>query len=114
MKPLMGTSYEEMHCFLQLPETLAQLRTRLMDIGLSFVNQLLLKGQSLRSLESCGLGVAPSRGAVSVEPCMPVFTLPRSPAPGLVKPPSGRMLGYKRVLSKASPSPLPRHQDELL
>lgn len=57
MEPLMGTSCEETHCFLQLPETLAQLRTRLTDIGLSFVNQLLLKGQSLRSLESCGLGV---------------------------------------------------------
>lgn len=57
MEPLMGTSYEETHCFLQLPETLAQLRTRLTDIGLSFVNQLLLKGQSLRSLESRGLGV---------------------------------------------------------
>ncbi|XP_075798437.1 E3 ubiquitin-protein ligase TRIM65-like [Microtus pennsylvanicus] len=51
MEPLMGTSYEEMHCFLQLPETLAQLRTRLMDIRLSFVNQLLLKGIKMSSYE---------------------------------------------------------------
>lgn len=47
MEPLMGTSCEETHCFLQLPETLAQLRTWLMDTGLSFINQLLLKGPSL-------------------------------------------------------------------
>lgn len=59
MEPLLGTSCEETQSFLQLPETLAQLRIRLMDIGLSFINQLLLKGQSLRGLESCNLGVAP-------------------------------------------------------
>ncbi|EGV92363.1 Tripartite motif-containing protein 16 [Cricetulus griseus] len=42
LEPLMGTNCEE-HCFLQLPETLGQLRSRLLDIGLSFVNQLFLK-----------------------------------------------------------------------
>lgn len=52
MEPLLGTNCEETQSFLQLPETLSQLRIRLMDIGLSFINQLLLKGQSLRSLES--------------------------------------------------------------
>lgn len=50
MEPLIGANCEETQSFLQLPETLAQLRTRLMDIGRSFINQLLLKGQSLRSL----------------------------------------------------------------
>lgn len=40
----MGTSCEEKQSFLQLPETLAELRTRLMDVGLSFINQILLKG----------------------------------------------------------------------
>lgn len=59
VEPLMGTNCEEAQSFLQLPETLAQLRTRLMDIGLSFINQLLLKGQSLKGLESCSLGVPP-------------------------------------------------------
>ncbi|CAD7668242.1 unnamed protein product [Nyctereutes procyonoides] len=44
MEPLMGTNCEEKQTFLQLPETLAELRTRLMDVGLSFINQLLLKG----------------------------------------------------------------------
>nr|XP_048307998.1 E3 ubiquitin/ISG15 ligase TRIM25-like isoform X2 [Myodes glareolus] len=55
VEPLMGTSYEETHCFLQLPETLAQLRTRLTDIGLSFVNQLLLKGHWLQDWSSLPL-----------------------------------------------------------
>lgn len=59
MEPLLGANCEETQSFLQLPETLAQLRIRLMDIGLSFINQLLLKGQSLRGLESCNLGAAP-------------------------------------------------------
>ena len=44
MEPLMGTNCEEKQSFLQLPETLAELRTRLVDMGLSFINQLLLKG----------------------------------------------------------------------
>ncbi|XP_039082499.1 E3 ubiquitin/ISG15 ligase TRIM25-like isoform X3 [Hyaena hyaena] len=43
-EPLMGTNCEEKQSFLQLPETLAELRTRLMDVGLSFINQFLLKG----------------------------------------------------------------------
>ncbi|EQB77275.1 hypothetical protein CB1_000265064 [Camelus ferus] len=46
MEPLMGTNCEEKQSFLQLPETLAELRTRLVDMGLSFINQLLLKGDS--------------------------------------------------------------------
>ena len=41
----MGTNCEEKQSFLQLPETLAELRTRLVDVGLSFINQLLLKGE---------------------------------------------------------------------
>ncbi|KAF3817275.1 hypothetical protein GH733_011675 [Mirounga leonina] len=44
VEPLMGTNCEEKQTFLQLPETLAELRSRLMDVGLSFINQLLLKG----------------------------------------------------------------------
>lgn len=73
----MGTDCEETQSFLQLPETLAQLRTRLLDIGLSFVNQLLLKGQSLRGLESCSLQVAPPnlRWLWSLPACLPA--LPR-------------------------------------
>lgn len=59
MEPLIGTNCEETQSFLQLPETLTQLRIRLMDMGLSFINQLLLKGQSLRGLGSPNLGVAP-------------------------------------------------------
>lgn len=69
----MGTDCEETQSFLQLPETLAQLRTRLLDIGLSFVNQLLLKGQSLRGLEFCSLQVAPPnlRWLWSLPACLP-------------------------------------------
>lgn len=44
MEPLMGTNCEEEQSFLQLPETLEELRSRLADMGLSFINQLLLKG----------------------------------------------------------------------
>lgn len=46
MEPLIGTNCEETQSFLQLPETLAELRTQLVNMGLSFVNQLLMKGQS--------------------------------------------------------------------
>lgn len=46
-EPLMGTNCEEKQSFLQLPETLVELRRRLVDMGLSFINQLLLKGQYL-------------------------------------------------------------------
>ncbi|KAF7477914.1 Hypothetical predicted protein [Marmota monax] len=52
-EPLMGTSCEETQSFLQLPETLAELRTQLVDMGLSFVNQLLMKGY-------CNLNFDPS------------------------------------------------------
>uniref|UniRef100_A0A8B7TNU4 Tripartite motif-containing protein 65-like n=1 Tax=Castor canadensis TaxID=51338 RepID=A0A8B7TNU4_CASCN len=51
VEPLMGTNCEETQSFLQLPETLAELRTQLVDIGLSFVNQLLLKGIRMNSYE---------------------------------------------------------------
>uniref|UniRef100_A0A8C0N6D0 B box-type domain-containing protein n=1 Tax=Canis lupus familiaris TaxID=9615 RepID=A0A8C0N6D0_CANLF len=51
MEPLMGTNCEEKQTFLQLPETLAELRTRLMDVGLSFINQILLKGIKMNSYE---------------------------------------------------------------
>uniref|UniRef100_A0A9L0RXL6 E3 ubiquitin/ISG15 ligase TRIM25-like n=1 Tax=Equus caballus TaxID=9796 RepID=A0A9L0RXL6_HORSE len=51
MEPLMGTNCEEKQSFLQLPETLAELRTRLLDMGLSFTNQLLLKGIKMSSYE---------------------------------------------------------------
>nr|XP_010949285.1 PREDICTED: LOW QUALITY PROTEIN: E3 ubiquitin/ISG15 ligase TRIM25-like [Camelus bactrianus] len=51
MEPLMGTNCEEKQSFLQLPETLAELRTRLVDMGLSFINQLLLKGIKMNSYE---------------------------------------------------------------
>lgn len=71
---MLGTNCEETQTFLQLPETLAQLRIRLMDIGLSFINQLLLEGQSLRGLESWNLGGAPPSPVVS---CL-CTTLPRS------------------------------------
>ncbi|XP_029784236.1 E3 ubiquitin/ISG15 ligase TRIM25-like isoform X2 [Suricata suricatta] len=50
-EPLMGTSFEEKQSFLQLPETLAELRTRLMDMGLAFINQFLLKGIKMNSYE---------------------------------------------------------------
>ncbi|XP_021032837.1 tripartite motif-containing protein 16-like [Mus caroli] len=51
VEPLLGTNCEETQSFLQLPETLSQLRIRLMDIGLSFINQLLLKGIRMSSYE---------------------------------------------------------------
>ncbi|XP_044106275.1 E3 ubiquitin-protein ligase TRIM47-like [Neovison vison] len=51
VEPLMGTTCEEKQTFLQLPETLEELRTRLMDLGLSFINQLLLKGIKMNSYE---------------------------------------------------------------
>ncbi|XP_052613995.1 E3 ubiquitin/ISG15 ligase TRIM25-like [Peromyscus californicus insignis] len=51
MEPLMGANCEETQSFLQLPETLAQLRIRLMDIGRSFINQLLLKGIKINCYE---------------------------------------------------------------
>ncbi|XP_053426759.1 E3 ubiquitin-protein ligase TRIM47-like [Nycticebus coucang] len=51
MEPLMGVHCEETQSFLQLPETLAKLQTRLVDMGLSFVNQLLLKGIKMSSYE---------------------------------------------------------------
>ncbi|XP_008071542.1 E3 ubiquitin/ISG15 ligase TRIM25-like [Carlito syrichta] len=51
MEPLMGTNCEDTQSFLQLPETLAELRTRLVDLGLSFVNQLLLKGIKMTTYE---------------------------------------------------------------
>uniref|UniRef100_A0A8B9XXQ8 Uncharacterized protein n=1 Tax=Bos mutus grunniens TaxID=30521 RepID=A0A8B9XXQ8_BOSMU len=51
VEPLMGTNCEEKQSFLQLPETLAELRTRLVDMGLSFINQLLLKGIKMNSYE---------------------------------------------------------------
>ncbi|XP_004374458.1 E3 ubiquitin/ISG15 ligase TRIM25-like [Trichechus manatus latirostris] len=51
MEPLMGTNFEEKESFLQMPETLAELRTQLVDVGLSFLNQLLLKGIKMNSYE---------------------------------------------------------------
>ncbi|XP_045382994.1 E3 ubiquitin/ISG15 ligase TRIM25-like [Lemur catta] len=51
MEPLMGIHCEETQSFLQLPETLAKLRTRVVDMGLSFINQLLLKGIKMSSYE---------------------------------------------------------------
>uniref|UniRef100_I3N0F6 Tripartite motif-containing protein 47-like n=3 Tax=Ictidomys tridecemlineatus TaxID=43179 RepID=I3N0F6_ICTTR len=50
-EPLMGTNCEETQSFLQLPETLAELRTQLVDMGLRFVNQLLMKGIRMNSYE---------------------------------------------------------------
>lgn len=47
MEPLMGTSWEEKQSFLQLPQTLVELRSRLVGMGLGFINQLLLQGQYL-------------------------------------------------------------------
>nr|XP_035157627.1 tripartite motif-containing protein 16 isoform X3 [Callithrix jacchus] len=44
MEPLMGINCEETQSFSQLPETLAELWTQMLDMGLSFFNQLLLKG----------------------------------------------------------------------
>ncbi|XP_027986425.1 E3 ubiquitin-protein ligase TRIM47-like [Eptesicus fuscus] len=51
MEPLMGTSWEEKQSFLQLPQTLAELRSRLVGMGLGFVNQLLLQGIKMNSYE---------------------------------------------------------------
>ncbi|KAM6175996.1 E3 ubiquitin-protein ligase TRIM65-like [Erethizon dorsatum] len=50
-EPLMGINCEETQSFLQLPEILAELRTRLVDMGLSFINQLLMKGIRMNSYE---------------------------------------------------------------
>lgn len=44
-EPLMGIDCEETQSFLQLSEILAELRARLVDVGLNFVNQLFTKGQ---------------------------------------------------------------------
>ena len=84
---LMSTNCEEKQSFLQLPETLAELRTRLLDVGLSFINQLLLKGQYLAAWGhwrlTCPLGVGlPCRAVFGVpgtggEPCLPMCTFPR-------------------------------------
>ena len=86
MEPLMGTNCEEKQTFLQLPETLAELRTRLMDVGLSFINQILLKGQYLAVWGhwrlTCFLGwdhpTGQCLGALGTrrEPCLPVCTFP--------------------------------------
>ncbi|XP_071066897.1 E3 ubiquitin-protein ligase TRIM47-like [Dasypus novemcinctus] len=51
VEPLMGTNCEEKQSFLQLSETLADLRAQLADVGLSFVNQLLLRGIEMNSYE---------------------------------------------------------------
>ncbi|KAF6298964.1 hypothetical protein mRhiFer1_008986 [Rhinolophus ferrumequinum] len=51
IEPLVGTNCEKKQSFLQLPETLAELRSQLMDVGLSFVNQLLLRGIKMNSYE---------------------------------------------------------------
>ncbi|KAK1330843.1 hypothetical protein QTO34_008781 [Cnephaeus nilssonii] len=51
MEPLMGTSWEEKQSFLQLPQALAELRSRLVGMGLGFVNQLLLQGIKMNSYE---------------------------------------------------------------
>lgn len=91
MEPLMGTNCEEKQTFLQLPETLAELRTRLMDVGLSFINQLLLKGQYLAARGhwrlACILGVGlPYRAVFGVpgtcrELCLPLCTFPQVTQP---------------------------------
>ncbi|XP_049717331.1 E3 ubiquitin/ISG15 ligase TRIM25-like [Elephas maximus indicus] len=51
VEPLMGTSFEEKESFLQMPETLVELRTQLVGVGLSFLNRLLLKGIKMNSYE---------------------------------------------------------------
>ncbi|TKC53409.1 hypothetical protein EI555_014863, partial [Monodon monoceros] len=51
MEPLISTKCKEKQSFLLLPETLAELRTRLVDVGLSFINQLFLKGIKRNSYE---------------------------------------------------------------
>lgn len=85
-EPLMGTHCEEKQSFLQLPETLAELRSRLADVGLSFINQLLLQGQypvawgpwrlililgGETALQGCGWGSGHLGG-----PCVPVGIFP--------------------------------------
>lgn len=104
-EPLMGTNCEETQSFLQLPETLAELRTQLVEMGLSFVNQLLMKGQSLVAWGlHCGGGTALQGSGYGAElPC------PSAPSPGdtvswMPTPLSRRMGCYKRVLNKAPPS----------
>ncbi|EHB10790.1 hypothetical protein GW7_04483 [Heterocephalus glaber] len=53
IEPLIGTNCEETQSFLQLPENLAELPTQLVDMGVSFINQLFLKGY-------CNLNFDPS------------------------------------------------------
>lgn len=118
VEPLMGTTCEEKQTFLQLPETLEELRTRLMDLGLSFINQLLLKGQ-YRAARATGhspafwgrtaplgsvWGSRHSQRALPAPVCLP----PGDAACWKPTSLSGRTLGCKSVLSKAPPSP-PRH-----
>ncbi|KAM4844702.1 E3 ubiquitin-protein ligase TRIM65-like [Thomomys bottae] len=50
-EPLVGTNCEEAQSFLQLPESLAEFHTQLMDMGLRFLNQLLQKGIKMNSYE---------------------------------------------------------------
>nr|XP_036267999.1 E3 ubiquitin-protein ligase TRIM47-like [Pipistrellus kuhlii] len=50
-EPLMGTRWEEKQSFLKLPQTLAELRSRMVGLGLSLVNQLLLQGIKMNSYE---------------------------------------------------------------
>lgn len=81
----MGINFEEKHTFLHLPENLAELQTQLGDVGVSFINQLLQKGQYLAAgdhwrLTCIGVGL-PCRAVVVVpgtcrEPCLPVGTFP--------------------------------------
>lgn len=107
----MDTNGEGKQNFLQLPETLAELLSQLVDVGLSFVNQLLLQGQYLVAWgywrfwgwdgpTGQWLG---SRALVEGPAC------PCAPSPGDTAsrnpvPLSERMLGCERVLSKAPPS----------
>lgn len=108
MEPLMGTSWEEKQSFLQLPQALAELRSRLVGMGLGFVNQLLLQGQCPRpgpQTRSCVLGQGqPCRAAAGVVsgrrrgPCRPVCSFPPPPprdaASGEPTPLCRRMLGW--------------------
>lgn len=110
----MGTNCEEKQSFLQLPETLAELRTRLVDMGLSFINQLLLKGE----LEPACLGrletLLPSGDGLPRGQQLGFWALVREhglcePSPGdstswEPMPLSGRTLGCGSVLSRAPPS----------
>lgn len=112
----MGTHCEEKQSFLQLPETLAELRSQLADVGLSFINQLLLQGQypvawghwrlifilgGGTALQGSGWGsghlgrTLPARGHLPR-----VMQTPGSPCLLLE-----RMLGCENVLSKAPPPP---------